>query len=509
MLVLSKKEIEESEQYTINKIGISQEILMENAGVAIFNYIKTLVKPNNKIYILAGCGNNGGDGVVLARKLKQLNYNVNLIFIINNEFKLTDATNYHLNIYRNFGFNFQTIVDVDSEISFLNDADLIVDAIFGIGFHGQTNDKFAQIFNLINKSKALTVSIDVPSGIKADEATFNVAVKANITLTIEFLKLSMFKFPSKKNYGKVVAVDVDIACKKSVELNCIKTWELENFKKTFIFKKPFDSKWSMGKALLIGGSTNMIGAIILAAKACLKGGIGLLKLAVIDELKLLVANKILEATYAKCYEQNGVLCDVELDGEFDVIVVGPGISRSSCVNGLVTKILKSNFNAVFDADALSFLTTDENLKLLKNRNKPTILTPHIREMAKLCGCSVEFIEQNRFEIAKQTATELNSFVVLKGPNTIITTPDGKQFVNMTGNEALATAGTGDILSGLIGAFIARCDCGLKEQILNAVSNAVFVHGLCADFLIKNGKNPLTTTASDLLNSVPDVLNEVN
>lgn len=487
MLILSKSEMQRADFFTKNTLGVCEEILMENAGLAMANLVKNFVSKFDEIVVLCGPGNNGGDGIVLARRLKQLNFNVHLIFV-DGVVKFSKAAAYHFKIYCNCGFDYNDL-DLENDFVFSN-TKLIVDAVFGIGFHGVVDAKKVALFEKVNASSAKVMSVDIPSGISADCGSFESAVCADFTAVVSYLKRSAFLFPAKFNYGKIILVDADIVVDE-VDLHEIySTWGFDDFNRNFqiMTKKPCDSKWTCGSAMLVAGSKNMVGAAILSAKACLKSGIGLLKLACPDAVKIgFLNNSVLEATYADVVEQKGVLSDVEIKNKFDVVACGPGISRSDCAWVVVKKVLLSSSSVVLDADALYFLN-DELLELIKNRNNFTILTPHVREMAKMCKCDVDYVEKNKFELAKEKSKEWNVFLILKGPHTLIVSPNGEQFVNLSGNDSLAKGGSGDVLTGIVTAFVARCIAlNGKVKMIEALCNAVFIHGYAADIL-NNFKN---------------------
>lgn len=497
MLILSKEQIQGADNYSKNELGLFEELLMENAGQAFLTALKKVLNYNDKISVFCGRGNNGGDGIVLARRLKQIGFSVRLIFVDGIE-KFSKAAGYHFNVYCRCGFDYE-LLNLNDESAF-DGANFIVDAIFGTGFHGKPDEQKSKIFDRINESKAAVVALDIPSGISVDEAFFEKAVKANFTLSVSYLKRSAFLYPAKLNYGKVFVVDAGIVCKPDEAQNYMKTWGAADFKRTFAFKESFASKWSSGSALIVGGSSNMIGAVVLAAKACIKSGVGLLRLAVPESLKSIVAASVFEATYANVEEENGVLTDLEFDGNFNVVAVGPGLSRNELVKNVVEKIISAQVPIVLDADALSFLN-DEMLIRLKNRKFATILTPHEKEMARLCGCNLNFVKMNRFELSKQKAAEWNTIVVLKGPHTVITAPNGLQFVNLSGNEGLAKGGTGDVLTGIISAMVARANLNDGPKVVEAVNNAVFVHGFCSNLLVQEGADAVSMTATEVVESL--------
>lgn len=499
MVIFSKEEMYNADKYTIDSLGVSSEILMENAGQAITHKILKIIKPTDTITIFCGHGNNGGDGIVIARRLKNLNFSVNLI-IIPNPTVYKGAALYHFNLYKNHGYKF---FPYDKSTNYLIDkSTIIIDAILGIGFKCKSNSIYYQLISNINKSNAKIISVDIPSGVSADGNMIENPIKANYTFTISFPKISAFLYPAKINYGKISVVDAGIIFDYKSKTTLKQTWDKENFKYTFPARQPNSHKGSYGKALIIGGSKYMLSAPILSAKACLCSGIGLITLCIPEFAKSYSINHLLEATYASCLEKDGYIYDFQIPDKTSIIACGPGLSRKTITRNVVKKVILSNVTIVLDADALYFLD-DELINLIKLRNQPTVLTPHTGEMAKLCKCSVNEIETNRFQISKQKAIEWNCFLVLKGPYTILSTPEGNQYVNTSGNEGLAKGGTGDILTGIITAFI---PC--HENMQHAISNAIFAHGLSADLLTKSKKTSISMTSTNIINNLNNVFKEM-
>lgn len=499
MVIFSKEEMYDADKYTINSLGVSSEILMENAGQAIVHKMLKILKPTDNITIFCGYGNNGGDGIVIARRLKNLNFNVNLI-LMSTPSKYKGPSLYHLNLYMNHGYSFN-VYDKSTNKT-IDKSTIIVDAIFGIGFKCKANSSYYKLIEDINKSNAKIISVDIPSGVSANGDMITNAIKANYTFTISFPKESAFLYPSKINYGKICVVDAGIVFNRTSKNTLKQTWSQENFKKTLAARKSDSHKGSYGKALIIGGSKYMPGAPILCAKACFYSGIGLITLAIPKFAQNYSINHLPESTYTYCLEKDDYMYDFEIPKKTSVIACGPGLSRNNIVRTVVKKTILSNVPIVLDADALYFLD-NELIDLIKLRSNPTILTPHTGEMARICSCSTEEIEANRFQISKQKAMEWNCFLVLKGPHTILSTPNGDQYVNISGNDGLSKGGSGDVLTGIITAFI---PC--HDNIHQAISNAIFAHGRSADLLIKFKKTTRNITSTDIINNLNNVFKEV-
>lgn len=500
MVIFSKEEMYNADKYTINSLGVSSEILMENAGQAITHKILEIIKPTDIITIFCGHGNNGGDGIVIARRLKNLKFNVNLV-IIPNSSQYKNSALYHLNLYKNHGYKFIPY-DKSTNNQLINKSTIIIDAIFGIGFKCQPDSIYYELITDINKSNAKVISIDIPSGVSADGNTIENPIKANYTFTISFPKTSAFLYPAKFNYGKISVVDAGIVFDHNSNTTLKQTWDKEDFEKTLPSRKQNSHKGVYGKALIIGGSKYMPGAPILSAKACFLAGIGLITLGIPEFAQNYAINILPESTYTSCLEKDRYIYDFQIPDKTNVIACGPGLSRNCIVKNVVKKTILSDVPIVLDADALYFLD-DELIGLLKTRSQPTILTPHTGEMARICGCTPSEIEKHRFEISKQKAKEWNCFLVLKGPHTILTTPQGDQYVNTSGNEGLSKGGSGDALTGIIAAFIPS-----HNNIQHAISNAIYAHGRSADLLANSTKTTRNITATDIINNLNNVFKEM-
>ncbi len=490
MYILTKEEVQKAEEFTIKNIGISELILMENAGQKMVDELTKLFSTDKKISIFCGSGNNGGDGFVVARKLYILGYFVNLIILVD-EAKIKNSAYVNFQICKNLKINILSYKN-DLEEIFIN-SDVIVDAIFGIGFKGSLKSPFDEIINKINLSKAKVVSLDIPSGVYANEnkPAFG-AVIADYTFTVSFLKRSCVLYPSKKNYGKIVVVESNIV---TFDLDAAKSWTAKNFQNTFIKRHADTNKSKEGKVLIVGGSDYMPGAVILTSKACFNAGAGLVVVATTSKVKDNLTGRFLEPTYVKTKEKDGVLIDFELDETVNAVACGPGLSRNSNTKNVVKKCIQSKLPIILDADALFFLD-DELINLIKKRKAQTVLTPHNKEMARLCNSSVDEIEDERFLISKQKAKEWKVHLVLKGPHTIVTTPNAEQFVNFSGNAGLAKGGSGDVLTGIMSAYISK-----YKNFQHAVSNSVYLHGKIADFLLNDRKIITPSSLIDNLNLV--------
>ncbi|ANB59812.1 NAD(P)H-hydrate dehydratase [Anoxybacteroides amylolyticum] len=500
MRVVTASEMYAIDRYTIEKVGISEDTLMENAGQAIATILRERFDKTARIAILAGSGNNGGDGVVTARVLKSEGYNVDLWLIPSSE-KMKGAAKRALDIYQHAGYEAKSYIEHSLS---LERYDVIVDALLGIGVKGEVRSPYKEIIQEVNNIDSLTVyAIDLPSGIPADGGEVEIAIQADVTMTVQYPKLSAYTFPTADYYGELVVVDIGIPPRALEIASFCQLWTEADVKQTLPVRKRSSHKGTYGKALIIGGSRPMPGAITLTAKAALRSGAGLLTMAVPDDIYPVVANRIPEAMLFPCQTETGYFAGAIDFASLDVdaIAIGPGMGRTAGTNQIVQATLAQDVPVVLDADALFFWK--EYAFLLKTRTKPTVITPHPGELARMLQLSIQEVEKHRFTLSKQLATDYGIYVVLKGPYTIVTTPDGKQYINATGNPALAKGGSGDVLTGIIVAFLMQHD-----SIQTAVSNAVFVHGKAADWLVQHGHSPHSVLATDVIDALPSILFEL-
>lgn len=502
MHVVTASEMYAIDRYTIQQIGMSEESLMENAGQAVATVLLERIQPAQRVAVLAGTGNNGGDGFVVARVLKSYGYTTDLWLIPPKE-KVKGAAKKALEIYENSGYEVKNYIGNEKEfIEQLRHYDVIIDALLGIGVNGELRSPYKEIIEKVNEAKGLVVyAIDVPSGISADGGAVETAIQADVTITIQYPKLSAYTFPTADYYGELIVVDIGIpplSLEKNAEFRQL--WSEAAVVRTLPVRKRSSHKGTYGKGLVIGGSRNMTGAVIMTAKAALRSGAGLLTMAVPDDVYPVAATHIPEVMYHPCSSLNGCFAgEIDLITlDVDAIAAGPGMGRTKGAKSVVQKVLCQDVPVVLDADALYFWK--DYVSIVRQRTKATILTPHPGEMARMLGVSIDDVERDRFGIAKQFAMNYGVYLVLKGPYTIVTTPDGKQYVNTSGNPALAKGGSGDVLTGIILAFIMQHD-----NIQEAICNAVFVHGKAADALVEKEHSPMDVLATDVIEAIPQTL----
>ncbi|MBU9723796.1 MULTISPECIES: NAD(P)H-hydrate dehydratase [Bacillaceae] len=506
MYVVTGEEMHRIDRYTMEKIGLSEETLMENAGQAFCRQLFPTVGLEDRLVVLIGTGNNGGDGFVIGRILKEAGFLVDVI-VIPREEKIRGTALKHKRIFENSGHEWITFREVQEHFEqLLTKYTIIIDAMLGTGMVGTPRWPYSDVIESVNGATGRVIAVDIPSGVTATEEKHEVGINADQTYTFQAAKISNFLYPAAFCFGEVHILDIGIP-RIALE-NTFETRKLitdEKVKNSLAVRKQNAHKGVSGKALIIGGSIPMTGAIVLTTGACLRTGAGLVTVAVPDKILLGIAQKTTEAMFYPLPQKNGEIeiipshfpQDKTLSA-YDGIAVGPGLGRNNKHN-LYDTFNDFKGNLVIDADGLYHLVDELDKWRGGREGGPTIITPHLGEMARLTGKTVEEVELQRFRISKQFAMEYKVYLVLKGPFTIITAPDGRQWVNQTGNESLAKGGTGDTLTGMILGFLLQ-----HEYITDAICNAVYIHGKTADELVKS-QDILSVTASDIIEVLPKVL----
>lgn len=465
MKILTATQIRTAEDNAVKNGIFCYTDLMRAAGESACALIKKKYSVlGKKICIVCGNGNNGGDGLVIARELKKLGAEVNLFFPLG--LPKTETALFFMD----------SVSDIKVIDSFSDSYDIIIDALFGIGFRRMLSEDIAHLIYDINNSSAIKIAIDLPSGIFCDGGGDNNAFKADLTITFSCYKLCQLLPPTSEFCGEIKVIDIGIPIEDYAYLTIE---EPEKRPRT-----EHSHKGTFGTALLFCGSYGMCGAEILAAKSALRSGVGIVKALVCDKNYSAFCSSVPEAvTIPVSTAISGApqVCERTILSSLstsNALLLGCGLGTSKESVELVKRTLEyTNIPTIIDADGINILSS--NIELIRKTNAPLILTPHPREMARLCGTTTEEIQSNRIKFAKKFAVEYRCFLVLKGSNTVIAAPDGKVFINTTGNSGLATGGSGDVLSGMI---VSRLAQGYEP--LEAALNSVWLHGKAADIAIK-------------------------
>ena len=511
MRILTAAQMREADRFTIEEIGIPSLVLMENAGRQVVAAIEAAYEERlaGRVAVLCGRGNNGGDGFVVARTLLQRGIEA-AVFVIGSLAEIRGDARVNLDILGRLGV---TVVEVNDEqnwelhFSEISQCTLIVDAIFGTGLKSALSGMMETVAADINASEIPIVSIDVPSGMSADTAhLIGDCVHASMTVTLAAPKLPLVLPPAEAYAGDVVIADIGIPGEviEGLEAPYVELLTPEQLRDLVEPRAADAHKGDFGRVTVIAGSRGKTGAAHLAAVGALRSGAGLVTVATPWSCQPVIASMAAEYMSEPLGESDtgsvrSESIDHALELPHDVIACGPGLGRTRDVAEFVRCLLdQATVPLVLDADALSVLADDPG-RLTGRDERDVIITPHPGEMARLIGSSVEEVQANRIEVATDFATTHRLYVVLKGHRTVIATPEGRVFINPTGNPGMATGGTGDILTGMIAAWLA--------QLLDAEAAcrlAVFLHGAAGD-LAEAEMGQSAMIATDLLDQLGNAL----
>ena len=509
--VLSAEEMRRLDRRAIETLGIPGATLMENAGRGATREIVRLLPRGGRgarVVVVCGKGGNGGDGFVVARLLKQRGARVTVWLTARPEEITGDAAG-KLAAMRRSGLRPIVIEDERPLAESLGGADAVVDALLGTGAEGAPRGTTAAAITAIDASQRFVVSLDIPSGLPADGGPpSGPAVRADVTTTFAALKRGLVTGPGLDWAGRVVVVDIGIP--EAEVRRGVTTFLLEasDIASHLPRRRPSAHKGTYGRLLIVAGSVGKTGAAALAARAAMRSGAGLVTVATAASQQPIVATLVLEAmtepvpeTAARSVALKAREVLDELAEARDAAAVGPGLGLDAETQALARELAHDlRLPLVLDADALTALAG--HLDTLRGAPAPRCLTPHPGELARMLGRSVAEVERDRIETARAFATTYRVHLVLKGAGTVIADPDGHVDVNPTGNPGMASGGTGDVLTGILGAFFAR---GLEPRA--AAQTAVYLHGLAGDIAARRvGEEALI--ASDVIAALPDAFASV-
>ena len=501
MKILTSIQTKKAEQIAFD-MGISSERLMENAGSAAARVIKqNYAIKDSKAVVVVGQGNNGGDGYVVARKLKEYGAKVAVIMAMGIAMTKDSATMQKKAIES--GISVINYYDNTSlSVSLIDSADIIIDAIFGIGFHGAPDREISAIIEEINNANAKKIALDIPSGVIANTGeVLGVAVKSDLTVSFIGYKPCHFEYPSSEYCGKSISVSIGIDEKNITDYFAESVDE--KMALSFLKKIPLNAhKGTKGTVLIIGGSFGMAGAPMLSARAAMRAGAGIVKVCTTKEAYPAAAPMLPEAVFAPKIGKGGFLTANDITPDLfkgaNSLLIGPGLGFNDETVGAVAKAAAlAKIPTIIDADGLNAISVEPEIL---NSDFLVAVTPHPGEMGRLIDESVSYVQKNRISTALNYAKEQGVITVLKGSYTVIATPSGKVYINTTGNKAMATAGSGDMLAGMIAAFLAN---GTDPE--KAVAAAVCLHGVAGDKVASElGTRGVLT--SDMIEALPYILN---
>lgn len=505
--VLTAQEIQQFDKIAIESYKIPGVVLMENAGIKIVEFMNAQFESCQPVFIFCGKGNNGGDGFVVARHLLNQGYPVHLYLTCDpDEFKGDALTN--IQILKKMDIQLNRIHQKDDLPVLVYDG-FIVDALLGTGISGDVRGIYRDIIEWINQQDVPVVSIDLPSGLNATTgAVSNICIQADFTITMSEFKRGLLMPPGILYAGDVFVADIGFPKEIGSRLDP-KTYILQ--KKDIYNRLPIRAvnghKGDFGKVAVLAGSRGLTGAAILASTATLRAGAGLTKLGIPESLNTIIESQSAEVMTIPLPEtESGSLSFLaknkiaELLDWADVFIAGPGLSQHFETKQLIEAVLTEyHCPAVLDADGINMF--EGNIQFIQDHFSG-ILTPHPGELSRLIQVPLEEILADPIETARHYAKELGCVLVLKGAPTVIASKDGDVYINSTGNSGLATGGSGDVLTGIIGGLLAQ-----RINLLDAALCGVYLHGLAGDLVAAN-YNERSLIASDLLNNISDAFNSV-
>ena len=504
MKIFTDTQIKELDQYTIEHEPIAGIDLMERAAKALTQAIVEEWTTQTPFVVFAGPGNNGGDALAVARMLAEKGYQVS-VYLFNIQSNLSEEC----------AENKERIIDCKKIANFVEVHDnfdppqltenmVVVDGLFGVGLSKPLYGGFSALVKYINQSPCKVVSIDMPSGLLKEDNTYNVSVhiiQADLTLTLQLPKLSMLFADTQRYLGRLRILDIQLSADYIENVKTLfNIVEEQDIRNLLISREDFAHKGSMGHALLMAGSYGMSGAAVLAAKACMRSGVGKLTVST-PRCSYNVMQTALPEAVLKLDDKEAYISEA-LDAEgLDAIGIGPGIGQKEETGvAMISQIKRARCPIVLDADALNILGTHRSW--LQQLPKNTILTPHPKEFDRLDG-TVGDGAYDRLMKACKMAKHLQVYIILKGHYSALCMPDGKVFFNPTGNSGMATAGSGDVLTGIITALLAR---GYSRE--NACLVGMYLHGLAGDMAAEvKGKESLI--ASDIIQYLPAAFQYLN
>jgi ADP-dependent NAD(P)H-hydrate dehydratase / NAD(P)H-hydrate epimerase len=494
--ILSSDQIKAWDAYTIQEEPIASIDLMERACQAFVTWFVERFDASNKIGIVCGTGNNGGDGLGIARLLNDWNYPVT-VWIVRGSANETNDFATNLKRLDNKISISEITTEVDSKL--FADCTVLIDAIFGSGLNRPLEGIYSNVIDCLNRYPNIKIAVDVPSGLRTDQHSTGSILKANHTVTFQVPKLAFLQPENYEFVGEWHLVDIGLHKKylKDLESN-YSLVTLKTVKRILKPRSKFDHKGKFGHALLIAGSTGKMGACILSACSALRSGLGLLTVHVPNSGYQIIQTAVPEAM-ATVDQSSDFFSGREIEDFYSTIGIGPGLGQATeTVNAL--EYLLTNFKKpiVLDADALNILSANPTFLALIPQG--SILTPHPGEFERLVGKWAN--DFDKLEKLKDLSVRIQSIIVLKGANTIIATPDKKLIFNTTGNPGMATGGSGDVLTGILTSLLAQSYLATEAAIL-----AVFLHGLAGDLAARDkGQNSLI--AGDIIDFLPAAFRKI-
>lgn len=492
--IVTGKQMQKADQYTINTIGIPSIVLMERAALKCVEILEQEVSDLSKVLVVCGVGNNGGDGYAIARLLYLKGYQVSVVSVGNMEKQSPENKKQKeiLDYYR---------IPVKQEIE-NKEYSIIIDAVFGTGLSRDVSGAFYNIIEQMNQMQSFKVAVDTPSGLHDETGeAIGIAFKADLTIALAYAKRGQVAYSGNPYVGKLCVADIGIYSDAiGAEETVTYCYDYGDFQKEFPKRNPNSHKGTYGKVLLIVGSTGMSGAAYLCAKASYTVGAGLVQIYTHEDNRIILQRLLPEAIVTTYEEYDEGQLQSLLDWA-DVIGIGCGLGTSEMSERIVKYVItQSTSPCVVDADALNIIAQD--IDILKQAKQSIVMTPHMKEMSRLLSCSVMELKQQKFEKLQTFANRYNVTCVLKDSRTLIYTMQKNIFLNLTGNSAMAKGGSGDVLTGIIVGIMAQ-----KKDAHESACLGVYLHGLSGESASKE-KGNYSVLAEDIVEHISEVLKEI-
>jgi NAD(P)H-hydrate epimerase len=499
MRVVDINEMKEIERLAVTEYGFSESLIIENVGIRGADFVEknilSEIEYEGEIVVLVGSGNNAADGLAIVRNLVNKGFRARAFILFPDDEKCSEEQQRQVKLARTYGVRINEVRNTNQIQSYFaetQDSYIVIDAVLGTGFKLPLSQYLFEIFNCVNVAEAITIAVDIPSGITANVgAKSSTAIEADFTLAIGLTKSGHYIDEGARHSGEVITLDVGfprellVGGDKSL-LNA------ETITGVFGPRNKFAHKNTFGHALVLGGSPGLTGANIMASSAALKVGSGLVTAATwkssYHELTSRMTPEVMTGLIpTKTEEVDDIMKEL---GRYDSVVIGPGLGTSEDARRAVLQVL-NHFPGpvVVDADAIKVLNLEEDHDLLHSRKYPTIFTPHMGEFAQFTGASVDEVLQRPIDYLKEVVDRTNTTFIMKGPCSFLGFPNGDVFINYYPNDGMATGGSGDVLAGILGGLLAqnpldRKQSGMfmdKSRLYQAVCLGVSAHTIAGKF----------------------------
>ncbi len=485
------------DDYCINELDIPGIVLMENAALKVIKNLE--LERYNSFCIVCTKGNNGGDGFAVARHLQVLNKKIE-VFLVGGKENMSKDCKINYNILKKMGVSINNVgnfEDINSLRDSIEKNDMIIDAVFGTGLSRNIEGIYDSVISIINENSKYIVSIDVPSGLDSNTGkVLGNCIRADKTVSFQLYKKGFLNYGTDKLTGKIIVEDIGIP---ETVINKFHNDEFiidETMVRDMLqIRDKYSHKGDYGRVLVIAGSKGYTGAAYICTQGAIRSGAGLVTLCCSNEIRDILSSKFIEAMTISFDDENKLNEAVKRS---NAIAIGPGMGNNELTLKMLNNIINnSSCPIIIDADGINVLK--DRIDILKNKKSQVVITPHLGEMSKITGLSIDYIKQNRIEVSKQFAKENNIVVLLKGFNTIIT--DGeKTIINSTGNSSMASGGMGDCLTGMIASFV-----GQGYEPIKAAYIAAYIHGYSGE---KLSKNMFCVNASHILDDIPFSIKQI-